>query len=214
MSRLGVPFYPVFLDLLDKHVVVVGGGAVATSKVRGLLPCRPRPLVVIAPEVAPFIAQHAAAGALIWLRRAYAEGDLASADLAFGASDDRALNARVADEARRRGVPVLAVDDVAHCDFIAPAVVERGDLRIAISTGGRSPAMAARARRELERLVPHDWGALLDVAATARERLRKARGRVPSEAWQVALADPQLKRLVEVGRTEAAVEHLLERLVA
>jgi precorrin-2 dehydrogenase/sirohydrochlorin ferrochelatase len=77
----------------------------------------------------------AAAGQLVWLARGYWDGDLAGAALAFAATDDRLLNARVAAEARRRGVPVLAVDDVPNCDFIAPALLRRGELVLAISTG-------------------------------------------------------------------------------
>src|SRR5437763_7086052 len=88
-----VPYYPAFLDLLDKRVVVVGGGEIATGKVRGLLACRPSPLVVIAPEVSLEIRDRAADGQLVWLGRAYGDGDLAGADLTFGASDDRRVNA-------------------------------------------------------------------------------------------------------------------------
>src|SRR5947209_9047061 len=119
----GFPYYPAFLDLRHKRVVVVGGGAIATGKVRGVLPGGPGPLVVIAPSVSRTIRRAAEANRLIWLARPYAAGDLAEADYAFAATDDRALNATVAEEARQRGIPVLAVDDVPNCDFIAPAVV-------------------------------------------------------------------------------------------
>src|ERR1700738_3444601 len=138
----GVPYFATFLDLLHKRVVVVGGGKVATTKVRALLPCRPAPLVVVAPRASAFIRRAAEAGELEWLTREYAPGDLSGASLAFGATDDRALNARVAADARTLGVPVLAVDDVPNCDFIAPALVRRGDVTVAISTGGRTPALA------------------------------------------------------------------------
>jgi precorrin-2 dehydrogenase / sirohydrochlorin ferrochelatase len=207
-----VPYYPAFLDLCGRRVVVVGGGAIATAKVRGLLACRPSPLVVIAPRVSQHIQLLAEAGQLTWLNRAYQQGDLAGADLAFGASDDRALNARVAVEARQLGIPVLAVDDVDNCDFIAPAVVRRGDVVVAISTGGRSPAMARRAREELDSLIPPDWGELLEVAAAARNRLGSDRKRVPADAWQAALGATDLRRLVTSGRTEQAIEHLLSQL--
>jgi precorrin-2 dehydrogenase / sirohydrochlorin ferrochelatase len=210
--RRTVPYYPAFLDLCDRRVVVVGGGAIATGKVHGLLECRPSPLVVIAPRVSHAIRLLAEAGLLSWLQRQYQPGDLAGADLAFGASDDRALNARVASDARQLGIPVLAVDDVDNCDFIAPAVVRRGDVVVAISTGGRSPAMARRAREELERLVPPDWGELLEVAAAARERLGSDRKRVPAETWQAALRATDLRRLVVAGQTEQAIQHLLGQL--
>src|SRR5437764_403124 len=153
----GAQYFAAFLDLLNKKVVVVGGGKIATSKVRALLPCRPQPLLVVAPRASAFIRRAAEAGQLQWLARDYAHGDLTGAALAFGATDDRDLNARVADEARQLGIPVLAVDDVPNCDFIAPALVRRGDVTVAISTSGRSPAMARRTRQRLERALPSYW---------------------------------------------------------
>src|SRR5579871_3844531 len=98
-----VPYFAAFLDLLHKKVVVVGGGRVASTKVRALLPCQPEPLVVIAPRATSAIQRAAADGQLVWHAREYVPGDLDEADLAFGASDDRQLNARVAADARALG---------------------------------------------------------------------------------------------------------------
>src|SRR5436309_2021220 len=165
------PYYPAFLDLRRKRVVVVGAGVVATDKVRGLLPCGPEPLVVIAPDASAFVRKAADAGRLTWLPRPYQDGDLAGADLCFAATHDRTINAIVAREARRRSIPVLAVDDVPNCDFIAASLVKRGDLIVAISTGGRSPAFARWVRERFDRDIPAHWDRLLDVVATARERL-------------------------------------------
>src|SRR5437868_1298678 len=148
MSRLpadhGVPYFPAFLDLVRRRVVVVGGGHVATTKIQALLPCQPWPLIVVAPAVSDSIETAANAGQLEWRARGFETADLESAELVFAATDDRQLNARVAEQARSKAIPVLAVDDVPNCDFIAPALVRRGDVTIAISTGGRSPAMARR----------------------------------------------------------------------
>lgn len=204
----GVPYFAAFLDLVRKRVVVVGGGAVATTKVRALLPCRPEPLVVIAPEVSPEIA---AASGVIWHNRAYQSTDLDGAELVFAATDDRHVNAAIAADARQRGIPVLAVDDVPNCDFIAPALVRRGDLTIAISTAGRSPAMARRVREQLDHSLPSWWGSLLDIAATARERLGPARPLVEPERWQQALGG-EVERLAEAGLIDEATSLLLDRL--
>jgi precorrin-2 dehydrogenase len=157
------PYFAAFVNLLGKKVVVVGGGKIATAKVRALLPCQPEPLVVVAPEVSPFIARAAHDAQLVWLDRHYRAGDdvLTGATLVFGATDDRALNAQVAADARAASIPVLAVDDAANCDFIAPALVQRGDVAVAISTGGRSPAMARRTRERLDQALPPHWGDLL-----------------------------------------------------
>lgn len=204
-------YYPAFLDLVRKRVVVVGGGEIATGKVRGLLPCGVDPLIVIAPEVSPLIAAHAASGNLTWQAHPYRDGDLAGAALVFAATDDRAANAIVAQEARARRIPVLAVDDIPNCDFIAPAVVKRDHLTVAISTGGHSPAMASHLRQRLERIISPEWGDLLAVAAAVRRRLGPDRARVSPRAWQAAL-DNDIKRLVWAGELEAATTLLYQRL--
>jgi uroporphyrin-III C-methyltransferase / precorrin-2 dehydrogenase / sirohydrochlorin ferrochelatase len=207
----GVPYFAAFLDLLRKRVVVVGGGKVATGKVRALLPCRPAPLIVIAPRVSALIRRAAEAGDLVWRMREYQPGDLAEATLAFAATNDRVLNGRVADDARALGIPVLAVDDVPRCDFIAPALVRRGDVTVAISTGGRSPAMARRTRERVEQALPAFWGELLDVAAVARERLGGTRSLIEPDRWQGAI-DAEVERLTEAGALEAAIDVLLKNL--
>jgi len=204
-------YYPAFLDLVRKRVVVVGGGEIATGKVRGLLSCGVDPLVVIAPEVSPLIAEHAARRSVQWHARPYEYGDLAGADLAFAATDDRAANAIVACEARERGIPVLAVDDIPNCDFIAPAIVKRDHLTVAISTNGHSPALASHLRRTLEAVVSPEWGDLLVVAAEVRKRLGPDRARVSPAAWQAAL-DDEIKRLVWAGDLETATEYLFAQL--
>ncbi|HEV7662953.1 MAG TPA: siroheme synthase CysG [Chloroflexota bacterium] len=210
-AERGVPYFAAFLDLLHKRVVVVGGGRVASTKVRALLPCRPGPLVVIAPRVSQSISRAAAAGQLVWLARPYAAGDLDDAALAFGATDDRLENAAVAAEARAKYIPVLAVDDVPNCDFIAPALIRRGDVTIAISTAGRSPAVARRTREKLEQALPPFWGDLLDVAAAARDKLGDTRALIDPEHWQTAL-DGEVERLTERGALAEATDLLLKKL--
>src|SRR5437773_5834332 len=207
----GVAYFGAFLDLVRKKVVVVGGGKVATTKVRALLPCRPAPLVVVAPDASAFIRRAAEAGRVQWRPREYASDDLHDAALAFGATDDGAENARVAADARRLGIPVLAVDDVPNCDFIAPALVRRGDVTIAVSTGGRSPALARRTRERLDSALPAYWGNLLDVAAAARERLGGTRSVIDPDSWQTAL-DGDVERLTEAGALEDATDLLVRKL--
>jgi len=207
----GVAYFAAFLDLLHKKVVVIGGGRVASTKVRALLPCQPAPLVVVAPRATLSIRRAADAGQLTWHPRPYAETDLDGAVLAFGASDDRQLNARVAADARRRGIPVLAVDDVPNCDFIAPAIVRRGDLTVAISTAGRSPAMARRTRELLDASLPPYWGDLLDVAAAARDQLGGTRAVIDPDRWQTALQG-EVEYLTSIGALSEAIDLLLRKL--
>jgi uroporphyrin-III C-methyltransferase/precorrin-2 dehydrogenase/sirohydrochlorin ferrochelatase len=209
-SDRSFPYYSAFLDLRRKRVVVVGGGEIATGKVTGLLPCGPDPLVVIAPEASWLIQEAAEAGKLIWQRRSYQDGDLVGADLAFAATDDRGLNATVAAEARNRRIPVLAVDDIPNCDLIAPSIVKRGDLTIAFSTNGKSPAFARWLRERFDRDVPAHWGALLAIAGSVRERLGERRRKVRPEQWLEAL--DELDGALAAGPLPHAEEWLLGRL--
>lgn len=206
------PYYPAFLDLRHKRVVVIGGGVIGTEKVQGLLPCGAEPLVVVAPTASPLIQQAAAAGSVQWVQRAYSDGDLAGAAVAFAATNDRALNATVAGEARWRNIPVLAVDDVPNCDFIAPAIVRRGDVIVAISTGGRSPAFARWLRERLDAAIPSHWGYFLTVAAEARQRLRTLGQSATPDRWQEAL-DAEAEQLAATGQHQQAVERVLAHLI-
>src|SRR5437763_452657 len=145
-------FYPVFLDLRGRRAVVIGGGAVAEQKVHGLIAAGAH-VTLVSPETTPPLADLARRGAIEIRRRPYRPGDLAGAWLAIAASDDRAVNEAAWAEAERVGVPLNAVDDLEHCSFIAPAIHREGDITVAVSTGGKSPALAVRLRQRIARLV-------------------------------------------------------------
>jgi precorrin-2 dehydrogenase / sirohydrochlorin ferrochelatase len=187
-------YYPVALDLKDKPCLVAGGGDLATEKVEGLLHAGAQ-VVVVSPAVNETLADLAGSGRIVVLPRAFQPDDLDQIYLAYGADDDRNLNARVAAEARARGVIVNAVDDIPNCDFFAVSIVRRGDLQIAISTNGLSPAFARWMREYLDAQLPHELGDLLDVLADVRRQV-KADGPVPPyEAWQAAIGDDVWLRL-------------------
>ena len=139
MSR----YYPIFLDVRGRTAVVVGGGRVAARKTSGLAEAGAR-VRIIAPRVDPSLSTHQVE------RRRYRRGDLKGAVLAFAATDDRAVNHAVALEARRRRIPVNVADSLDDCTFLVPARIARGDLQIAVSTGGRSPRLARALRERLE----------------------------------------------------------------
>jgi len=139
-------YYPVFLDLRGRQVVVIGGGRVATRKVAGLREAGAR-VRVIAPQVRAGVAADRIE------RRRYRRGDLVGAVLAFAATDARAVNRAVAREARRLGIPVNVADSVEDCTFLAPARLRRGNVQIAVSTGGTSPRLARRLRERLEEVL-------------------------------------------------------------
>jgi len=205
-------YYPVFLDLASRRCVMVGGGLVAERRVGGLLEAGAR-VRVISPRLTRVLAALAAEGRLEHEAREYREGDLAGADLAFVATDMGAVNEAVAREARERGVWLNAADDPARCTFILPALVRRGDLAVAIATGGASPALARAIREELERYLTDDYATLASIAAEARREVRASGRPVTADAWRRALG-PEVRRIiVERGRDDAK-QRLLEILEA
>ena len=161
--------YPIFLDLDGRRCVVVGGGEVANRKARKLLQARAE-VVVVSPEVKPELESVAAEVH----RRPYREGDLEGAFLVFAATGRRGVNAAVAREARGRGIPVNVADAPLEGDFALPSVLRRGQLQVAVSTGGASPTLARRIRYELESTFGSEWAGVVDELGRARRDGRRA----------------------------------------
>ena len=203
-------YYPVFLDLRDRPCLVVGGGSVAEGKVAGLLAAGAR-VTVVSPTVTERLAAWAAAGRITHAARPYRADDLAGRQLAFTATDDRDVTAAVAADGHARGVWVNAADDPTHCDFILPAVIRRGRLAVAVSTGGASPAATRAIREELEGYLTTDHAALVELAAAARADLRRRGTSVPAARWRDAL-DARLRRLVAARRYRQARARLRRSL--
>ena len=207
-----VGYYPVSLELTGRRCLVVGGGAVAERRVDGLLAAGAT-VTVIAPALTPALAALAGQARVRHQPRALAPGDLDGFELVLAATDSREANAAVAAEARERGVWVNAADDPAHCSFILPALVRRGDLVVAVATGGTSPALARAVREELEGYLGAEYAILADIAGEARRELRAAGRAATAEAWRRALG-PETRRLIAAGGREAARRHLLDCLGA
>ncbi|OLD00503.1 MAG: uroporphyrinogen-III C-methyltransferase [Gemmatimonadetes bacterium 13_1_40CM_3_70_8] len=222
-------FYPAFLDLRGRRAVVIGGGAIAEQKVVGLLDAGAR-VTVISPGVSRRLEDLAAAGTVTIERRPYRPGDLAGAFLAIAATDDRAANRAVWVEAEARGVLLNAVDDLPHCSFIAPAIHRQGDVAVAVSTAGKSPALAVRLRERIGRLIGPEYATLLELLGELRAELarRVPDARIRTRLWyrivdsdaielvrrgDVAGARRRIGRLVEAAE-EPATRGELERLRA
>jgi precorrin-2 dehydrogenase / sirohydrochlorin ferrochelatase len=164
--------FPVFLKMAGRPCVVVGAGNLAESKIESLQAAHAK-VTVIAPEARPRIADLAAAGEIEWRQRKYVEGDMTGYFLVVAATDDPAVNRAVYKEATEKNVLCNAVDDPPFCDFYFPSVVRRGDLQIAISTAGASPALAQRLRKEINAQLPLDAGDWLsDLGNLRREVLQ------------------------------------------
>ncbi len=202
-------YYPVFLRIAGERCVVIGGGAVAERKVAALLEADGQ-VVVIAPALDAALAARVARGEVEHHARPYRDGDLDGAWLAIAATDDEAVQAVVAAEAAARRVPLNVVDRPEHCSFIVPALVRRGELTVAIATGGGSPALAARVRREIAPLLGPEYGRALDVLARLR-RLLRARALPSAERQRIlkTLADSEL-----LDRLRAPDPVAVDRLLA
>lgn len=162
--------FPIFLKLESRPCLVVGAGTVAEGKIQGLLAERAS-VKVVAPEATSQVRLWASAGLIEWYQREFESADLEGKFLVIVATSSRDVNTRVFTEAHAQGILCNAVDDPPNCDFYYPAVVRRGDLQIAISTGGHSPALAQRIRQELEQQFGPEYESWLVELGKQREEL-------------------------------------------
>ncbi|MBI4283119.1 MAG: bifunctional precorrin-2 dehydrogenase/sirohydrochlorin ferrochelatase, partial [Chloroflexi bacterium] len=187
MKKRELPnYYPVFLKISSKRCVVVGGGQVALRKVRTLLE-HGASVEVISPDLCPELSQLAESGTIGVRQRSYQAGDLQDAAIAIAATDSRQTNLEVAQEARRKAVLVNVVDDAESSDFIAPSYLRRGDITIAISTAGRSPALARKIRSKLEKDFGEEYASLALLLDEVRAEVKQQGIKVDGDAWQDAL---------------------------
>jgi siroheme synthase-like protein len=209
--------YPLILtNLAQVSCVVVGGGAVAERKVRDLLAGGARP-AVISPALTEALAGWRAEGRIEHVERAYREGDLAGAFLAVAATNDRATNAAIAEEGRRRGILMNVADEPAEGNFHTAAVVRRGDLLLAVSTGGGSPALTAHIRRELEARYGDEYARLLALLRGLRSGAARALPPAQLAAlWRRLVSDTLLGwlRAGEDARAEQYAREQVDELIA
>jgi precorrin-2 dehydrogenase/sirohydrochlorin ferrochelatase len=163
-------YIPIFLDVTGRECVVVGGGEVAARKVESILEAGAH-VTVVSPSLSPPMKAIVAQEQVTHIARDYQRGDIRGCVLVYAATDDPKLHRELAAEARALGILVNVVDVPELCSFIAPAVVKRGALQIAISTGGASPAFAARLRRNLKDQFGPEYARTLEVLRAARRRL-------------------------------------------
>ena len=205
-------YYPVFLEMKDRRCVVIGGGAVAERKVEGLVTAGAN-VTVISPEITDGLKELLKQGAIRHVAREYQTGDRAGYDLVFVATDNLEINAVVSSEARSLRVWVNSADDPDHCDFILPAVIRRGDLAVAVSTGGVSPAVTRAIREELDEYFNADYARFVQIAGEVRRELRERSVSPGASAWNRALKG-EFRRLIKEGKPVQAKELLLEALGA
>jgi siroheme synthase-like protein len=166
-----MPLFPAFLKLHSRRVLVVGGGSIAAQKIPGLLEAGAQ-VHVVSPKLAPQLTDWVRNQQITWSPKPFEPEDLDGAFLVIAATSLRDLNESVYRECDRRNILCNAVDDIDHCHFYYGSVVQRGDLQIAISTNGKSPALAQRLRKELDEQFGPEYASWLDWLGAAREALR------------------------------------------
>lgn len=176
-----MPLFPIFIDLKGRRALIVGGGRVALRKAERLMPYG-ADICAVAPE---FIPGFAGIPGVTLLERRFEPGDIDGAALVIAATDDSELNAAVSELCRWENIPVNVVDDLEKCSFVFPALVQRGELSVGISTGGASPSAAQYVRRGVEQLVPEGFEGILDFLSAHRAEVKAA---LPPERRAAAFA--------------------------
>ncbi len=186
-------YYPIFLNIEGFSCVVIGGGGVAERKVRQVVAAGAK-VRVVSPRLTDALKTWVRQGRLQWWKRLYRRGDLRGARLVFAATNNPQVHAKILEEARKEGVWLNAVDDPQHCDFVVPSMVHRGNLTIAISTQGLSPALSKKIRKDLENQFGPEYEIFLQLLGTLRQRrLPKGRGqKIRSERLSALVNSPAL----------------------
>lgn len=196
--------YTIALVLQKRPCVVVGGGIIAERKIVPLLESDAR-VLVISDNVTPSIKKWADEGQLTWLSRRFAPGDLHGAFLVIAATNDRQVNESIAQEAAQEKALINVVDDPELCDFYVPAVLKRGDLQIAISSGGKSPVLSKHLRERLENQFGEEYGLFLDMVQRLRERMKSLGldGKTRHRAEKDFIESPALSLLAQGDAQQA-----------
>jgi siroheme synthase-like protein len=213
MKREPSSYYPIFLNVSGKRCVVVGGGQVALRKVGALL-AQGANVEVISPDICPELKKLADTGEIAVQVKIYQPGDLKRALIVIAATDDHGINLEVAKEAKMTGIPVNVVDDPGNSDFIVPSCLRRGDVAVAISTSGRSPALARKIRARLEKDLGEEYATLALLVDEVLMEVKSQGIKVNGDDWQKALDLDLLIDLLKEGDSEKARTLLLSNLKA
>ena len=202
-----MPYYPIAIDLTGQRCLVVGGGEVALRKAQALREAG-APVTVIAAQ--PDARLEGIDGVEI-VRRNYGSGDVSGYALVFSATDDREVNASVSRECREQGISVNVVDDPELCSFIVPAMLRRGELLIAIWTGGMSPSLSKRIRKELQQRYGPEYGEFVELLGELRDQVKVEYASYDErQAVFSQLLDCGILELIREGKPEEARERAKE----
>lgn len=196
-------FYPIYVELQDKPILVVGGGTVAWRKVKTLLD-HGAVVRIVAPKILPELAKLLEGGRCVWVEKEYACEDLMDAVLIFACTEDDNVNKAVARQAQEAIRLINVVDDPEKCTFIVPSILERGDLSIAVSTGGSSPITARQIRVELEELYGDEYEEYLTLLKNVRNEVKSHLAAEQKERFWDKVTDGEILQLIKNGRLDQA----------
>ena len=204
------PWYPIFIDVEDHDVVIIGGGEVCARKAETMMRYGAR-VVIVSPEFTPEIEGWAKDGKLALRRKRYQSGDLDGASIVIASTDDTRVNEQVAADARARKVPVNVVDVTPLCEFIVPAIIDKGSVTLAVSTGGKSPALARTLKEDLQRMVGPEYAEVNDVLGTLRDSAKRV---LPTDVDRKRFFDGIIARgildMLREGRRREAYQAIAE----
>ncbi|HET7433517.1 MAG TPA: bifunctional precorrin-2 dehydrogenase/sirohydrochlorin ferrochelatase [Thermoanaerobaculia bacterium] len=167
------PYYPIYLDIEGRNVLIIGGGNVCARKAETMMKYGAR-VTIVSPEFTDEIEGWAGEGCLQLKRKTYDESDLDDAHIVIASTDVQAINEQIAADCRSRRIPVNVVDVTPLCEFIVPAIIEKGSIQIAISTGGKSPALARTLKEDLQRTIGPEYAEVNDVLGSLRDAAKAA----------------------------------------
>ncbi|OED73271.1 ferrochelatase [Vibrio splendidus ZS-139] len=204
-------YFPMFLDVENKPVLVVGGGEVACRKVDSLLRAGAN-VTVVSPKVAPYLKQLVDESKLHWVQNFYSSQIISKNYLQVWATTDNPnLNHQVHNDAKKLGILVNVVDDLPYCDFITPSIINRGRIQIAISSGGASPVLVRNIREKLETVLPQNIGLIADFGASKRNSIKESFPTVDERRkfWERFLSSSFIEQVVDREQLEAFYQQAL-----
>jgi siroheme synthase-like protein len=204
------PYYPIYLDIEGRNVIIIGGGNVCARKAETMMNYGAR-VTVVSPEFTAEIEGWSAEGCLVLRRKKYEPADLDDANIVIASTDDQSVNEQIAADCRARRIPVNVVDVTHLCEFIVPAIIEKNGIQIAISTGGKSPALARTLKEDLQRTVGPEYSEINDLLGSLRE---SAKSVLPTDIDRKRFFDGIIAKgvlpMLREGRSREAYETIAE----
>ncbi len=205
-------YFPLFMDLVNKPVLVIGGGEVASRKVEALIKAQAK-VIIVSPELSSFLSNLVTQNQCEWIEKTYEESqlDLYSFSQVWATTDNNELNHLIHSDAKKRNLLINVVDDLPYCDFITPSMITRGRIQVAISSGGSSPVLIRNMRESFETVLPQNLGLLADFAADKRDDIKQIYPSVDlrRKFWEIFFADTRIKQSNELAELENIYQEMI-----